>query len=67
MQGAVQKPCSQRAFGRPGRERSTQRIWWPPREGPAMWGERSLGHQDPGATSFSYLLEVIRDCVAAAE
>lgn len=30
-------------------------------------GERSLGHQDPGATSFSYLLEVIRDCVAAAE
>lgn len=29
-------------------------------------GERSLGHQDPGATSFSYLLEVIRDCVAAA-
>ena len=30
-------------------------------------GERSLGHQDPGATSFSYLLGVIKDCVAAAE
>lgn len=30
-------------------------------------GERSIGHQDPGATSFSYLLEVIeQSCKEAA-
>ncbi|MBQ0101184.1 MAG: dihydroxyacetone kinase subunit L [Firmicutes bacterium] len=26
-------------------------------------GERSIGHQDPGATSFTYLLEVIADAL----
>lgn len=26
-------------------------------------GERGLGHQDPGATSFSYILETIRDSI----
>ena len=29
----------------------------------AYVGERSIGHQDPGATSFTYLLEVISDTV----
>ena len=24
-------------------------------------GERGIGHQDPGATSYSYMLEVIKD------
>lgn len=27
-------------------------------------GERSIGHQDPGATSFTYMLEVIADAVS---
>ena len=27
-------------------------------------GERGLGHQDPGATSYSYMLEVIASSVA---
>lgn len=27
-------------------------------------GERSIGHQDPGATSFTYILEVIADAVS---
>ena len=31
----------------------------------AYVGERSIGHQDPGATSFTYLLEVISDTVNA--
>ena len=26
-------------------------------------GERGLGHQDPGATSYSYLLETIAHCI----
>ncbi len=26
-------------------------------------GERGLGHQDPGATSFSYMLEVVKDAL----
>ncbi|MDO4942222.1 MAG: dihydroxyacetone kinase subunit DhaL [Lachnospiraceae bacterium] len=26
-------------------------------------GERSIGHQDPGATSFSYILETISKCL----
>ena len=26
-------------------------------------GERSIGHQDPGATSFSYILETISNCL----
>ena len=26
-------------------------------------GDRSIGHQDPGATSFTFLLESIADCV----
>lgn len=26
-------------------------------------GERSIGHQDPGATSFSYILETISECL----
>lgn len=31
----------------------------------AYVGERSIGHQDPGATSFTYLMEVISDTVNA--
>lgn len=27
-------------------------------------GERGLGHQDPGATSYSYMLEVVSDAVS---
>lgn len=26
-------------------------------------GERGLGHQDPGATSYAYLLETIAHCI----
>lgn len=26
-------------------------------------GERGIGHQDPGATSFSYMLEVVKDAL----
>ena len=26
-------------------------------------GERGLGHQDPGATSFSFMLETVKDCL----
>lgn len=26
-------------------------------------GERGLGHQDPGATSFSYMLDVVKDSI----
>ena len=26
-------------------------------------GERGLGHQDPGATSYAFLLETIADCI----
>ncbi len=30
-------------------------------------GERGLGHQDPGATSFSFMLEVVKDAVAGSD
>ncbi len=26
-------------------------------------GERGLGHQDPGATSYSYMLEVVAEVI----
>ncbi len=26
-------------------------------------GERGLGHQDPGATSFSFMLDVVKECL----